>query len=1170
MRHLHGAILSILLLGAWQPAHAQLAAWETDGLAGNEATFAATTSAANLTIGDLTRGAGLNPTALANAFSSSNFLNTGLAGAQSGNKYLQFSITAVAGWQVSLSTLDANFRRSGTGPDAFQWQYSFDGFATAGVNAGAEISYTTTPTSGAAQAQIDLGAIPALQNVPAGTTITFRLFGWGASGTGGTFAIGRLAGDDLAIGGTVEPSGGPTCGITLGAANATCNSQTPGPGNDTYDLSIPYTGVDAAITVINNSGSGSIGGDDPAVVSNGTIVISGISEDDAYSINFSSPCNALTVSGAAPSCEPPFPGTTISFDEDLLWTGAGSLTSYSTDHAYEEADWFFTGGPALRNGIATQDGFPGALGTFSWRLQNVGTVDWRATYQGGDILENFGFSVRRWDDSPSPAFEVSYSTDGGASFSAPVAVINNAFLDNSSDWKVFSHTIASPAFVVPGQFVVRVASTGTTERIMVDDFTFETSPGPECPFALENIPNFDENTCACALGYFATITDIGGNDVITDCTICPPGSFCPDGIDAFECPAGRYQDQAGQTVCIDCDAGTFNATTGATACTACPAGTFNAVSGASSCAPCDAGFYNPTVGAISCLACDAGTFSDQLGAISCAACPAGTFSAVTGSVSCTPCEAGFANSITGQTECGACPPGSFSANSGQAECDLCPAGTFNPDAGQAECTACPSGESSGEGATECVPDGPCFDVTLEINTDLSGSQTSWEIADAALNITLCSGGPYADGFQLNITESCCLPEGCYALRVFDSAGDGILNGSNGGYQLRLASDNRRIIDNQRNGGFGSLSQITGNAYSFCVPIGDVEPLYTSCDKYWWRTGEYLVATPDDDVSAEWLDGEPNTAQSTTSGYEFWFYNPNGGYSFRRFRSHRLSDGFGPASAVRACHMKVNNWAVANHIPEFDLMNVRIRPRIQGVNGDWGAACRFVRDEALAQCPPTKLMDIPGNQFLSCGQFRQFGVPGQRIHSRPVAQATEYQWRFRIPAENIEIIRSSTGYFLNLNWGAAVAAPLEAGKTYEVDVRAFRNGAWCVDPLDPDSAWGDICLLTIQNTPAQGGSQNLALTGNGEFSLWPNPNSGDQFWINMDGIADDVLTVAVDIHDLTGKRVVAREIPTQGKHLYTVIDINPGSGPGQALANGVYLVSIMAGDKRYTERLIIAN
>jgi hypothetical protein len=452
-------------------------------------------------------------------------------------------------------------------------------------------------------------------------------------------------------------------------------------------------------------------------------------------------------------------------------------------------------------------------------------------------------------------------------------------------------------------------------------------------------------------------------------------------------------------------------------------------------------------------------------------------------------------------------------------------------------------------------------VTMEITTDVFASQTSWVIESADNGMTVCSGGPYFDGFIFNLTQSCCMPDGCYILRVSDSAGDGILNG---GYQVRNADNNKRIIDNMGNGDFGSISQITGNPYSFCLPMGDVEPIYTSCDKFWWRTGEFLVATPDATVSAEWIELAPNAAQSTTTGYEFWFYNPNGGYSFRRFRNHRLSDGFGPASAVRACHMRVNNWAVANHIPEFDMMNVRIRPVINGVSGDWGPACRFVRNEALSLCPPTKLMDIPGNQFLSCGQFRQFGVPGQRIHSRPVAQATQYEWRFRIPAENTEIIRSSTTYFLNLNWGPGIAPPLEPGKTYEVDVRAFRNGAWCVAPLDPNEAWGDICLLTIQNTPAQGGNQNLALDGAGQFSLWPNPNSGDQFWISMDAIEDDVLTVAIDIHDLTGKRVVAREIPTQGKHLNTVIDINGD------LANGVYLVSIIAGDKRYTERLVIAN
>ncbi len=451
-------------------------------------------------------------------------------------------------------------------------------------------------------------------------------------------------------------------------------------------------------------------------------------------------------------------------------------------------------------------------------------------------------------------------------------------------------------------------------------------------------------------------------------------------------------------------------------------------------------------------------------------------------------------------------------------------------------------------------------LNLELNTDLQASQTSWEVQSTDNGLVVCEGGPYFDGFALNLVESCCVPDGCYALRVFDSAGDGI---TNGGYTLRSAADNRRIIDNRNNGDFGSVSQITGNAYSFCMPMGDDELIYTSCDKYWWRTAEYIVTTENPAVSAVYVVGGANNVQSNTSGYEFWFYNPNGGYSFRKFRSHNVTDGYANIGPARTCHLKINNWAAANHIPQHDLMNVKVRGRVLGSNLPWGPACRFVRDEALALCPPTKLMDIPGNVNLSCGQFRQF-IGGQRVYARPIGGATQYQWRFRIPAENVEIIRTTNNYILNFPWNANLAPPLLPGKTYEVDVRAFKGGAWCVDPLDADSVWGDICLLTIQAPPAQDGTQNIAMENDGGLSIWPNPNRGDQFWLNMEAIEEGVLTVAIDIMDLTGKRVIAREIPVNDKNINTVIDLNGD------LSNGMYMVNITAGEKRWTERLVIAK
>ncbi|MBK6944847.1 MAG: hypothetical protein IPH21_09170 [Flavobacteriales bacterium] len=54
------------------------------------------------------------------------------------------------------------------------------------------------------------------------------------------------------------------------------------------------------------------------------------------------------------------------------------------------------------------------------------------------------------------------------------------------------------------------------------------------------------------------------------------------------------------------------------------------------------------------------------------------------------------------------------------------------------------------------------------------------------------------------------------------------------------------------------------------------------------------------------------------------------------------------------------------------MNIRVRAVVNNVPKNWGPACRFVRDEALAICPPTKLFDVPGfPQFYSCGVTRAF-------------------------------------------------------------------------------------------------------------------------------------------------------------------------------------------------------
>lgn len=189
---------------------AQILGWQfgTPASLGNEATYTATTINANLNTSALSRGSGVSASALVRGFSSTNFPVSGTkADAITNNRFFSFTVNALSGFQASLSTLNVRLRRTSTGPSAFIWRYSVDG--TMFTDIGTDISFTST-VDGVDQAQIDLSVLPALQNVSSVTTITFRLYAWGANATTGTFVIGRygtaITTNSLAIGGTVTPA----------------------------------------------------------------------------------------------------------------------------------------------------------------------------------------------------------------------------------------------------------------------------------------------------------------------------------------------------------------------------------------------------------------------------------------------------------------------------------------------------------------------------------------------------------------------------------------------------------------------------------------------------------------------------------------------------------------------------------------------------------------------------------------------------------------------------------------------------------------------------------------------------------------------------------------------------------------------------------------------------
>ena len=432
-------------------------------------------------------------------------------------------------------------------------------------------------------------------------------------------------------------------------------------------------------------------------------------------------------------------------------------------------------------------------------------------------------------------------------------------------------------------------------------------------------------------------------------------------------------------------------------------------------------------------------------------------------------------------------------------------------------------------------------LALSIRTDAFGSQTSWEITGEGFDYTVCSGSGYAS--DTDIAVSCCIPNGCFRFRLFDSAGDGM---ATGGYTLRDGSG-ERIVDNASRGSFTTESSMPDNGY-FCLPMSSQQAIFTSRDKLDWDPSNHVIASPNADVTAQWGVGN-----QTDDGYEFWFFDPNGSYSLRRFRNHATSDGAG-TGATRACHLRLSWSGAIPALPQLTLLNLRIRARVNGVNGEWGPACRLMIDPVAALCPYTKLMDIPGNQYYSCGSTR---TRSQFVTARPVRGATRYQFEFTNAALGYTSTQTTTGYHLTLNWSTN---PLVAGNTYNVRVRHSRDGGvtWC--------DYGDVCTLSIVTTSSmdeQGGGAYMKTIAEElpVLTLWPNPSNGRHVELSLSGFHTEE-TVHLTVHDLSGKLLHDQRLATGADNAPRTIQFS------HALPAGQYILRIAGTTDYVVERLVV--
>jgi len=158
-------------------AQTNLVTWGLNGTT-NQTSVETSSVATGIVASSLSQGAGVNNASLGNAINGTNWTQTSQAAAFDADKYFEFTIAPEANYVLTFSSLNANLRRSNTGPADAAWVYSLDDYDS-------NLASTNAVSTGANGANLAVS----LSDTNITQAVTFRLTAWGASAAGGTFGI---------------------------------------------------------------------------------------------------------------------------------------------------------------------------------------------------------------------------------------------------------------------------------------------------------------------------------------------------------------------------------------------------------------------------------------------------------------------------------------------------------------------------------------------------------------------------------------------------------------------------------------------------------------------------------------------------------------------------------------------------------------------------------------------------------------------------------------------------------------------------------------------------------------------------------------------------------------------------------------------------------------------
>lgn len=194
------AFAAIAILGANVAQADLLVGWDFAGISGITA-GSVTSNVADADMDDtstmlISRGSGLTPASNSGGYAANNWSTPFDA-----TDYYEFNAIADDGYIFDVTNVTLNIRRSSTGPSNFVIRSSADNFTS-------DLDTFVAVANGGYVAPV---------SVSAQTNVTFRLYGYDASGAAGSMNLGG-AGNDLVIQGTISvvPEPGTLAILSLG------------------------------------------------------------------------------------------------------------------------------------------------------------------------------------------------------------------------------------------------------------------------------------------------------------------------------------------------------------------------------------------------------------------------------------------------------------------------------------------------------------------------------------------------------------------------------------------------------------------------------------------------------------------------------------------------------------------------------------------------------------------------------------------------------------------------------------------------------------------------------------------------------------------------------------------------------------------------------------------